>query len=162
MWIGIILHPFPENKSIEEFNLGYVPFDSKTFFELNIQFDEKSLKESGLFYLDERKNEYVDRFRGRLIFPIYSLTGKPIAVGGRIIEENKKIAKYVNSPETNFFKKGNNLYNLNKARKISNKYDDVYLVEGYMDVIKLYNNQILNCVANLGTCLLYTSDAADE
>ncbi len=142
-----------DGKSIEEFNLGYVPFDSKTFFELKSQFEEKSLKDSGLFYLDERKNEYVDRFRGRLVFPIYSLTGKAIAFGGRIIEENKKIAKYVNSPETNFFKKGNNLYNLNKARKISNKYDEVYLVEGYMDVIKLYNNQILNCVANLGTAL---------
>ncbi len=142
-----------DRKSIEEFNLGYVPFDSKTFLEFNSQFDEKSLKDSGLFYLDERKNEYVDRFRGRLIFPIYSLTGKAIAAGGRIIEDNKKIAKYVNSPETNFFKKGNNLYNLNKARKISNKYDEVYLVEGYMDVIKLYNNQILNCVANLGTAL---------
>ena len=142
-----------DNKSIEEFNLGYVPFDSKTFLDLKNQFDEKSLKDSGLFYLDERKNEYVDRFRGRLIFPIYSLTGKPIAAGGRIIEDNKKIAKYVNSPETNFFKKGNNLYNLNKARKVSNKYDEVYLVEGYMDVIRLYNNQILNCVANLGTAL---------
>ena len=141
------------NKTIDEFNLGYVPFVSKTFSELKSKFQEKSLKDSGLFYLDERKNEYVDRFRGRLIFPIYSLTGKPIAVGGRIIEDNKKIAKYINSPETNFFKKGNNLYNLNKARKISNKYDEVYLVEGYMDVIKLYNNQILNCVANLGTAL---------
>ena len=142
-----------DDKSIEEFNLGYVPFDSKSFLDLQNQFDDQSLKNSGLFYLDERKNEYVDRFRGRLIFPIYSLTGKPIAVGGRVIEENKKIAKYVNSPETNFFKKGNNLYNLNKARKISNKYDNVYLVEGYMDVIKLYNNQIFNCVANLGTAL---------
>ena len=142
-----------DRKSIEEFNLGYAPFDSKAFLELNSVFEEKSLKDSGLFYLDERKNEYVDRFKGRLIFPIYSLTGKPIAVGGRIIEENKKIAKYINSPETNFFKKGNNLYNLNKARKISNKYDEVYLVEGYMDVIKLYNNQIFNCVANLGTAL---------
>ena len=142
-----------DDKSIEEFNLGYVPFDSKSFIDLQNQFDDQSLKNSGLFYLDERKNEYVDRFRGRLIFPIYSLTGKPIAVGGRVIEENKKIAKYVNSPETNFFKKGNNLYNLNKARKISNKYDNVYLVEGYMDVIKLYNNQIFNCVANLGTAL---------
>ena len=142
-----------DSKSIEEFNLGYVPFDSKTFLQLKKQFEEKSLKDSGLFYLNEKKNEYVDRFRGRLIFPIFSLTGKPIAAGGRIIEENKKIAKYVNSPETNFFKKGNNLYNLNKARKISNKYDQVYLVEGYMDVIKLYNNQIFNCVANLGTAL---------
>ncbi len=142
-----------DDKSIEEFNLGYVPFDSKSFLDLQNQFDDQSLKNSGLFYLDERKNEYVDRFRGRLIFPIYALSGKPIAVGGRIIDENKKIAKYVNSPETNFFKKGNNLYNLNKARKISNKYDNVYLVEGYMDVIKLYNNQIFNCVANLGTAL---------
>ena len=142
-----------DNKSIEEFNLGYVPFDSKAFLDLQNQFEEQSLKNCGLFYLDERKNEYVDRFRGRLIFPIYSLTGKPIAVGGRIIEENKKIAKYINSSETNFFKKGNNLYNLNKVRKISNKYDNVYLVEGYMDVIKLYNNQIFNCVANLGTAL---------
>ena len=142
-----------DNKSIEEFNLGYVPFDSYTFLDLNNQFEEKSLKDSGLFYLDERKNKYVDRFRGRLIFPIYSLTGKPLAVGGRIIEENKKIAKYINSPETNFFKKGNNLYNLNKARKVSNRYNEVYLVEGYMDVISLHNNQILNCVANLGTAL---------
>ncbi len=142
-----------DKKSIEEFNLGYVPFDSNTFLELKNQFKEKNLQDSGLFYLDERKNVYVDRFRGRLIFPIHSLTGKPIAVGGRIIEDSKKIAKYINSPETNFFKKGNNLYNLNKARKISNKYDEVYLVEGYMDVIRLYNNQILNCVANLGTAL---------
>ncbi len=142
-----------DNKSIEEFNLGYVPFDSNTFLDLKKKFNEKSLQDSGLFYLDERKNVYVDRFRGRLIFPIYSLTGKPIAAGGRIIEDNKKIAKYINSPETNFFKKGNNLYNLNKARKVSNKYDQVYLVEGYMDVIRLYNNQIFNCVANLGTAL---------
>ena len=142
-----------DNKSIEEFNLGYVPFDSNTFLDLNSQFEEKSLKDSGLFYFDERKNKYVDRFRGRLIFPIYSLTGKAIAIGGRIIEDNKKLAKYINSPETNFFKKGNNLYNLNKARIVSNKNNEVYLVEGYMDVISLYNNQILNCVANLGTAL---------
>ena len=142
-----------DNKSIEEFNLGYVPFDSNTFLDLNNQFEEKSLIDSGLFYFDERKNKYVDRFRGRLVFPIYSLTGKAIAIGGRIIEDNKKLAKYVNSPETNFFKKGNNLYNLNKARIVSNKNNEVYLVEGYMDVISLYNNQILNCVANLGTAL---------
>ena len=138
---------------IKEFDIGYIPFESKTFVNMKNLFDEKSLAESGLFYLDDRKNEYVDRFRGRLIFPIYSLTGKPIAIGGRIIENNKKLAKYVNSPETNFFKKGNNLYNLNKARKVSNKYNEVYLVEGYMDVISLYGNKIYNCVANLGTAL---------
>ena len=137
----------------DEFGLAYVPFESKTFLNMKSQFEEKSLQDSGLFYLDERKNEYVDRFRGRLIFPIYSMTGKPIAIGGRIIEDNKKIAKYINSPETIFFKKGNNLYNLHKARKVSNKNNEVYLVEGYMDVISLYNNQIFNCVANLGTAL---------
>ncbi len=137
----------------KEFDIGYIPFESKTFANMKSLFDEKSLIDSGLFYLDERKNEYVDRFRGRLIFPIYSLTGKPIAIGGRIIEDNKKLAKYVNSPETNFFKKGNNLYNLNKARKFSNKFNEVYLVEGYMDVVSLYRNRIFNCVANLGTAL---------
>ena len=142
-----------DNEIIKEFDIGYIPFESKTFVNMKNLFDEKSLADSGLFYLDNRKNEYVDRFRGRLIFPIYSLTGKPIAIGGRIIENNKKLAKYVNSPETNFFKKGNNLYNLNKARKVSNKYNEVYLVEGYMDVISLYGNKIYNCVANLGTAL---------
>ena len=142
-----------DNKIADEFNLAYVPFESKTYLNMKSKFEEKSLQDSGLFYLDERKNEYVDRFRGRLIFPIYSLTGKPIAIGGRIIEDNKLIAKYINSPETNFFKKGNNLYNLHKARKVSNKNNEVYLVEGYMDVISLYNNQIFNCVANLGTAL---------
>ena len=60
------------------------------------QFAENSLKDSGLFYFDENKNEHIDRFRGRLIFPIYSLLGRPIAIGGRIIEDNKKLAKYVN------------------------------------------------------------------
>ncbi len=142
-----------DSEIIKEFDIGYIPFESKTFTKMKNVFDEKSLIDSGLFYLDERKNEYVDRFRGRLIFPIYSLTGKPIAIGGRIIEDNKKFAKYVNSPETNFFKKGNNLYNLNKARKVSNKFNEVYLVEGYMDVVSLYGNKIFNCVANLGTAL---------
>ena len=142
-----------DSKVADEFNLAYVPFESKTYLNMKSKFEEKSLQDSGLFYLDEKKNEYVDRFRGRLIFPIYSLTGKPIAIGGRIIEDNKIIAKYINSPETNFFKKGNNLYNLHKARKVSNKNNEVYLVEGYMDVISLYNNQIFNCVANLGTAL---------
>ena len=138
---------------VKEFNICYVPFETSSFANMKSQFGENSLKESGLFYFDENKNQYIDRFRGRLIFPIYSLTDKPIAIGGRIIEDNKKLAKYVNSPETVFFKKGNNLYNLNKARKVSNKNYEVYLVEGYMDVISLYNNQILNCVANLGTAL---------
>ena len=69
------------------------------------------------------------------------------------MQKNSFFAKYINSPETQFFKKGNNLYNIDKARKLSNKLDQIFLVEGYMDVIGLNNNGIKNCVANLGTAL---------
>jgi len=81
------------------------------------------------------------------------LTGQYIATGGRIISKETYLAKYINSPETKFFKKGNHLYNLDKARKLSNLNDQVFLVEGYMDVIGLSKNKIENCVANLGTAL---------
>ena len=74
-------------------------------------------------------------------------------MGARAIKENNYLAKYINSPETQFFKKGSNLYNLDKSRKLSNKIDSIYLVEGYMDVIGLYKNNIQNVVANLGTAL---------
>ena len=99
------------------------------------------------------KNIFVERFKGRLIFPIKNISGHPIALGGRIIEKSDYLAKYINSPETIFFKKGSNLYNLDKARKLSNKFDHVYLVEGYMDVVGMSRNGIENTVANLGTSL---------
>ncbi len=100
-----------------------------------------------------KKKIYVERFRGRLIFPINNISGQPIALGGRIIENLDYLAKYINSPETNFFKKGSNLYNLDLARKLSNKVEHIYLVEGYMDVVGLSKNGIDNAVANLGTSL---------
>jgi DNA primase len=68
--------------------------------------------------------------RGRLIFPINNISGQPIALGGRIIEKSDFLAKYINSPETSFFKKGSNLYNLDLARKLSNKLENIFLVEG--------------------------------
>ena len=77
---------------------------------------EKTLLESGLFYFDEKKKKCVERFKGRLIFPINNISGQPIALRGRIIENLDYLAKYINSPETNFFKKGSNLYNLDLAR----------------------------------------------
>ena len=95
----------------------------------------------------------MDRFRDRIIFPINNISGQPIGLGGRTIQEKNYLAKYINSPETLFFKKGSNLYNLDFARKLSNKIDHVYLVEGYMDVIGLSKNGIENVVANLGTSL---------
>ena len=108
---------------------------------------------SGIFYLDEKKQKYINRFRERIIFPINNISGDTIAIGGRAIKENNFSAKYINSPETQFFKKGSNLYNLDKTRRLSNKLDYVYLVEGYMDVIGLNRNNIENVVANLGTAL---------
>ena len=124
------------------------------FFEkLKKDFDLDDILDTGLFYLDEKKKVYIERFRGRLIFPINNISGQPIALGGRIISKSEFLAKYINSPETNFFKKGSNLYNLDLARKLSNKLENVYLVEGYMDVVGLSKNGIENAVANLGTAL---------
>jgi len=77
------------------------------FFEkLKDDFSIESIMETGLFYLDEKNQTYVERFRGRLIFPINNISGQPIALGGRIIEKSDYLAKYINSPETYFFKKG--------------------------------------------------------
>ena len=138
---------------VKKFNIGYVKKNPNFYETLIKKFDQKILNECGLFYYDEKKNIYVERFRDRIIFPINSITGQPIAIGGRTIQKNSYLAKYINSPETQFFKKGNNLYNLDKARKFSNLSKEIFLVEGYMDVIGLNRNGIENCVANLGTAL---------
>ena len=140
-------------ETIKNFKLGYVKKNSNIFENLKKNFNEKIFKECGIFYFDEKKNIFVDRFRDRIIFPINSISGSPVAIGGRIIQKNSFFAKYINSPETQFFKKGNNLYNIDRARKLSNKINQIFLVEGYMDVISLNNRGIENCVANLGTAL---------
>ncbi len=140
-------------EEVKKFKIGYVKKIPNFYEELKKEFNEKTLIESGLFYLDEKKNTYVERFRDRIIFPINNISGQSIGLGGRTIQEKNYLAKYINSPETLFFKKGSNLYNLNLARKLSNKIDYVYLVEGYMDVVGLSKNGIENVVANLGTSL---------
>jgi len=140
-------------EEVKTFKIGYVEKNPNFYQKLNNEFSEKALIESGLFYLDEKKKTYIERFRDRIIFPINNISGQPIGLGGRTFQENNYLAKYINSPETPFFKKGSNLYNLNLARKLSNKIDHVYLVEGYMDVIGLSKNGIENVVANLGTSL---------
>ena len=138
---------------VNNFNLGFVTEDLNYYEKLTKDFDEEIIKETGLFYFDEKRKKYISRFRNRIIFPINNISGNTIGFGGRIIDDNKNLAKYINSPETPFFKKGSNLYNLDKARRLSNKLEEVYLVEGYMDVIGLYKNGIENTVANLGTAL---------
>ena len=138
---------------VKKFKIGYIDKNPNFYEKLKDNYSEQTLIETGLFYLDEKKKTYVERFRGRLIFPINNISGQPIALGGRIIENLNYLAKYINSPETNFFKKGSNLYNLDIARKLSNKIDHIFLVEGYMDVIGLSKNGVDNAVANLGTSL---------
>ena len=140
-------------KEVLDFKIGYVPHSPNFYENIKSKFDEKIINDTGLFYFDEKKHQHVERFKDRIIFPINSITGQPIALGGRIIKENNYLAKYINSPETPFFKKGSNLYNLDYARKLSNKVEYVYLVEGYMDVVSLSSKGVENAVANLGTSL---------
>jgi len=140
-------------EDVKKFKIGYIEKNPNFFEKLKDEFTEQTLLDSGLFYLDEKKKVLIERFRGRLIFPINNISGQPIALGGRIIEKLDYLAKYINSPETIFFKKGSNLYNLDSARKLSNKLNHIYLVEGYMDVVGLSKNGIENVVANLGTSL---------
>ena len=141
-------------KEINNFKIGYVPKYPSFYEKISKQYSEKEIMNSGLFYIDERNKKYIERFKDRLIFPINALNGSTIAFGGRTISNNKNtFAKYINSPETLFFKKGNNLFNLDVARKYSNENEDIFLVEGYMDVLSLNKENIMNTVANLGTAL---------
>ena len=147
---------FPRNlklSDVKKFKIGYVEKSSSIFDMLKKEFSENILKETGLFYFDEKKKIFVERFKNRIIFPINNISGKPIALGGRTIQNNAYLAKYINSPETPFFKKGSNLYNLDFARKLSNKVENIFLVEGYMDVVGLSKIGVENAVANLGTAL---------
>jgi len=139
-------------KEIIFFKLGYAPNNNNFYENLIKEFDEKQIKLSGIYYFDEKNKKYIDRFRNRIIFPVKSLNGSIFALGGRIISKNS-FAKYINSPETEFYNKGSNLYNINSAKEFRNKKDEVFIVEGYMDVVNLHKFGIENVVANLGTAL---------
>jgi len=115
-------------------------------------FNQKELIESGVFFHDEKNNKLIDRFKNRLIFPIFDYNNKVIGFGGRALSQNY-LAKYINSPETEFFKKGFNLYNLNNAKNENKQSGTVFVVEGYMDAISLYQAGFKNVVATLGTAM---------
>ena len=138
---------------VKKFKIGYVDKNPNFYEKLIKDYSELDIKESGLFYFDEKKKINIERFKDRIIFPINNISGKPIAIGGRTLNQTNYIAKYINSPETIFYKKGSNLYNLDLARKFSNILENVYVVEGYMDVIALNKYKVENVVANLGTAL---------
>ena len=134
------------------FKLGYSSSKENFYESLKEEFDEKQIISSGIYYYDENKKKYIDRFRNRIIFPVSSLNNSIFALGGRSLSKSA-LAKYINSPETEFYKKGNNLYNINNAKNFRNEKEEIFVVEGYMDVINLHKFNIKNVIANLGTAM---------
>ena len=134
----------------KRFNIGYA--QDKWDGLLNhfgSDIPKKELDESGLF--SKKDDRFYDRFRGRVIFPIRNIKGDFIAMGGRIIDEGEP--KYLNSPETSFFNKSNELFGLYEVKELEKNISSLIVVEGYMDVIGLYEHGIKNAVATLGTAV---------
>ncbi len=138
-------------ETIKKFQLGYIPINN-FFSDLSKKYSIEDIKSTGIYYLIEKNQKYLDRFKNRIIFPIFNLSGDAVAFGGRIIKGDN-IAKYINSPETEFFKKGRQLFNLNFAKDERANTKEVLIVEGYMDVISLYSRGIKNVISNCGTAL---------
>ena len=145
-----------EDEIIKKFELGYCldSWDSFTNEALKKGYDIKYLASTGLTIV--RENKQFDRFKGRVLFPIHSMSGRVLGFGGRTLSTDKKTAKYVNSPESEIYHKSKILYGIYQAKKEIAKQDNCYLVEGYTDVISFYQSGIENVVASSGTAL--TSD----
>ncbi|MBT3168907.1 MAG: DNA primase [Candidatus Cloacimonetes bacterium] len=137
-------------ETINKFQIGYAldSFAGLKNYLLKNQINSKILAETGLF-----TSNNSDLFRERLMFPIYDHIGKVIAFGGRILHENQGGGKYVNSPTTSIYTKGNELYGLNITKYDIAKKDVVFVCEGYTDFLRLYENGFTNSVASLGTSL---------
>ena len=140
------------DKIIKKFGLGYSLYSWNSLMDylLSIGYEKKDLVLSGLVTHKESDNKYYDRFRNRVMFPIFDYRGNVIGFGGRVLDDS--LPKYLNSPDTLLFNKRYNLYGLNYAKK-SIVNDSLILVEGYMDLISLYEYGIENVVATLGTAL---------
>jgi len=138
---------------IDKFQLGYNP-DSWTAFT-----DEAEKAGHNLKYLDKsglsivKEDKKFDRFKGRVIFPIHNLSGRVLGFGGRILKTEEKSAKYLNSPESEIYSKSKVLYGIYYAKKAISQEDICYLVEGYTDVISLYQSGVENVVSSSGTSL---------
>ena len=143
-------------ESIDKFHLGYSPdqWDSLTKAALNAGFQDEFLISTGLTI--QKGEKQFDRFKGRVIFPIHSMSGRVIGFGGRILKQEKQAAKYVNSPESEVYQKSKVLYGLYQAKQHIAKESNCYLVEGYTDVIQMHQAGIQNVVSSSGTAL--TSD----
>ena len=140
---------------IKKFQLGYSPEqkDAFTKYALEKGYEKEILEKSGISIFPENTPTGVDRFRERVIFPIHSFSGRVLGFGARILKSNVKTAKYLNSPETEIYHKSNVLYGLNQSKQAISKENMCLLVEGYMDVLLLYQCGIENVVVSYGTHL---------
>lgn len=144
---------FTDN-TINKFGLGYSPdtWTALTDQALKSGYNIEFLEKTGLTIVKEN-NKKFDRFKGRIIFPIHSMSGRVLGFGGRILTNDKKAAKYLNSPESEIYHKSKVLYGIYQAKQAIAKADNCYLVEGYTDVIQLNQSGIENVVASSGTAL---------
>ena len=142
------------NETIAKFGLGYSPesWDAFTKESLAKGYQLEFLEKVGLTILRE-DGKHFDRFKGRVMFPIQSLSGRNLGFGGRILNNDKKAAKYLNSPESEIYHKSKVLYGIFHAKQAIAKQNNCYLVEGYTDVIQLHQAGIENVVASSGTAL---------
>jgi DNA primase len=140
-------------ESIDRFHLGYSPdqWDAFTKAALDAGFQEEFLVSSGLTI--QKGEKQFDRFKGRVMFPIHSMSGRVMGFGGRILKQDKQAAKYVNSPESEVYQKSKVLYGLYQAKQHIAKQSNCYLVEGYTDVIQMHQAGIQNVVSSSGTAL---------
>ncbi|MDK2770942.1 MAG: DNA primase [Flavobacterium sp.] len=141
------------NETIKKFNLGYSPdvWDAFTSEALGKGYKLEFLDKTGLTIVKEEKQ--FDRFKGRVMFPIQSMSGRVLGFGGRILTNDKKAAKYLNSPESEIYHKSKILYGIYHAKQAIAKQNNCYLVEGYTDVIQFHQAGIENVVASSGTAL---------
>ncbi|HLP65694.1 DNA primase [Flavobacterium sp.] len=141
------------NETIKKFNLGYSPnqWDAFTKEALGKGYKLEYLEKTGLTIVGEDKQ--FDRFKGRVMFPIHSMSGRVLGFGGRILTQDKKAAKYLNSPESDIYHKSKVLYGIFHAKQAIAKLDNCFLVEGYTDVIQMHQSGIENVVASSGTAL---------
>ena len=140
-------------ETIKKFQLGYNldQWDAFTSEALRKGYNLDFLEKTGLTIVKEEKQ--FDRFKGRVMFPIHSMSGRVLGFGGRILDSSKKAAKYLNSPESDIYHKSKVLYGIYYAKKMIAKEDNCYLVEGYTDVIQMYQTGIENVVSSSGTAL---------
>ncbi len=142
-------------QTVKQFQLGYSPDAWDTFSKAATakQYQEEYLIELGLASRSAKTGNLIDRFRGRVMFPISNPMGKVIGFGGRILGNRKDVGKYINSPESSVYHKSQVLYALDLAKKAIRDQDICILTEGYMDVILMHQNGFQNVVASSGTAL---------